>query len=102
ALLTGAGLAVVDSGENVTIDSEIKQFFVTEKEDYVGNVTLHITATSPSGKTLWEGGTSGESTRVGRSYRADNYYQSLSGALTIATNHLLQDSAFQAAVTGKR
>ena len=102
ALLTGAGLTVVDSGENAIIKGEIQQFFVTETEDYVGNVTLHITAADPAGKTLWEGVTSGESSRVGRSYRADNYYQSLSDALSVATSHLLQDSGFQAAVAGKR
>jgi hypothetical protein len=101
-LLTGAGLTVVDGGENAVIKGEIQRFFVTETEDYVGNVTLHITATDPAGKTLWDGVTSGESNRVGRSYRADNYYQSLSDALSVATSHLLQDSGFQAAVAGKR
>jgi uncharacterized lipoprotein YajG len=102
ALLASAGLTVVDSGENTIIKGEIKQFFVTETEDYVGNVTLHITATDPAGKTLWEGVTSGESSRVGRSYRADNYYQSLSDALSVATSHLLQDSGFQAAIARKQ
>ena len=101
ALLGTAGLTVVDSGENAIIKGEIKQFFVTETEDYVGNVTLHITATDPAGKTLWEGVTSGESSRVGRSFRADNYYQSLSDALTVATSHLLQDSGFQTAIAHK-
>ena len=101
-LLTGAGLTVVDGGENAVIKGEIQRFFVTETEDYVGNVTLHITAADPAGKTLWDGVTSGESSRVGRSYHADNYYQSLSDALSVATSHLLQDSGFQAAVAGKR
>ena len=101
-LVTGAGLTVVDSVENAIINGEIQKFFVTETEDYVGNVTLHIVATDTAGKTLWDGVASGESSRVGRSYRADNYYQSLSDALTVATSHLLQDSGFQAAVAGKR
>ena len=100
-LLAGAGLTVVDGGEDASINGEIKQFFVTETDEYVGNVSLHITATDPSGKTLWEGVTSGESSRFGRSYRADNYYQSLSDALSVATSHLLQDSAFQAAIATK-
>jgi hypothetical protein len=100
-LLAGAGLTVVDGGEDAIINGEIKQFFVTETDQYVGNVSLHITATDPSGKTLWEGVTSGESSRFGRSYRADNYYQSLSDALSVATSHLLEDSAFQSAVAAK-
>jgi hypothetical protein len=100
-LLAGAGLTVVDGGEDAIINGEIKQFFVTETDQYVGNVSLHITATDPSGKTLWEGVTSGESSRFGRSFRADNYYQSLSDALSVATSHLLEDSAFQSAVAAK-
>ncbi len=102
ALLTGAGLTVVDSGESAIIKGEIKQFFVTETDQYVGNVSLHITATNPGGKTLWDGTTDGESSRVGHSYSAENYYQSLSDALSVATGHLLKDSGFQAAVAGKQ
>ena len=102
ALLASAGLTVVDSGEGAIINGEIKQFFVTETDQYVGNVSLHITATDPAGKTLWDGTTSGESSRFGRSYFAENYYQSLSDALSVATSHLLEDSAFEAAIAGKR
>lgn len=102
ALLTSAGLTLVDSGESAILKGEIQQFFVTETDQYVGNVSLHITATDPAGKTLWEGVTSGESSRFGRSYRVENYHQSLSDALSVATSHFLQDSAFQAAIAGKR
>jgi len=98
ALLTGAGLTVVDSGENAIIKGEIQQFFVTETDQYVGTVRLHITATDANGKTVWEGMASGESTRFGRSYRAENYYESLSDALSLATSYLLQDQAFETAL----
>lgn len=98
ALLASAGLTVVDSGENAIIRGEVKEFLVTETDQYVGNVSLHIVATDPAGKTLWDGTASGESSRFGRSYRAENYYQSLSDALSAATSDLLKDSAFQTAV----
>jgi len=101
ALISGAGLTVVDSGESVILKGDVQQFFVTETEQYVGDVRLRITATDTAGKTLWDGSAAGTSTRTGRSYRADNYYQSLSDALSEATTHLVDDPAFQAAVTRK-
>lgn len=101
SLVSGAGLTLVDSGESVIIKGDVQQFFVTETDQYAGDVHLRITATDTAGKTLWNGSTAGTSTRTGRSYRADNYYQSLSDALAEATTHLISDPAFQAAITQK-
>ncbi|HXX13206.1 MAG TPA: YajG family lipoprotein [Burkholderiales bacterium] len=101
ALLSTAGMTVVDSGESVVIKGDVQQFFVTETEDYVGDVRLGITVTDASGKSLWQGTTAGSSNRMGSSYRADNYYESLSDALSVATSNLLQNQGFQAAVTHK-
>lgn len=100
-LLSSAGMTVVDSGETALIKGDVKQFFVTETDTYVGEVRLGIVVTDPAGKTLWQGQTSGSSNRVGRSYSLENYYQSLSDALSDATSHLLQDQAFETAVTRK-
>jgi hypothetical protein len=102
ALLVGAGLNVVDSGESAVIKGDIQQFFVVETSTYVGEVRLQMEVTDPAGKTLWQGVTSGSSTRFGRSGWARNYYESLSDALTLATSSLLQDHSFQAAITSKR
>ena len=41
ALLVGAGLNVVDSGESAVIKGDIEQFFVSETSTYVGEVRLH-------------------------------------------------------------
>jgi len=101
ALLVGAGLNVVDSGESAVIKGDIQQFFVTETSTYVGEVRLQIMITDPAGKTLWQGVTSGSSTRFGRSGWARNYYESLSDALTLATSSVLQERSFQAAMTLK-
>jgi len=100
-LLASAGMTVVDSGENAVIKGDVKRFFVTETDTYVGEVRLGITVTDPAGKPLWQGQTSGTSNRVGRSYSLENYYQSLSDALSDATSHLLQDQAFETAVRQK-
>jgi hypothetical protein len=59
---------------------------------------LHIAVTSPSGKSLWEGNTTGSSTRFGRSYKLDNYHETLSDAIIDATGSLLQNSGFQDAL----
>jgi uncharacterized lipoprotein YajG len=100
-LLGGAGMTMVDSGENVIIKGDVKQFFVTETTSYSGDVRLSIVVTDPGGKTLWQGMTSGNSSRFGRSYSAENYYETLSDALTAATSNLLQEPGFGAAVAHK-
>jgi hypothetical protein len=64
-------------------------------------VRIHIVVTNSGGKTLWEGMTSGSSTRFGRSYRAENYYETYSDALTVAASNLMQQPGFQAAVAHK-
>jgi len=100
-LLIGAGLNVVDSGESALIKGDVQQFFVVETDTYSGDVRLQIVVTDPAGKTLWEGVTSGSSTRFGRSNWSRNYYESLSDALILATSSLLQERSFQTAVTAK-
>ena len=101
-LLSGAGLTVVDSGESAIIKGDIQRFFVTETSKYSGEVRIDILVTDPAGKTLWEGTTGGTSIRTGFSYQAENYYESLSDALTIATNSLLRQPNFEAAIARTR
>jgi hypothetical protein len=93
-----AGLTTVDSGGSVIITGEVRQFYVDETSTYKGDVVLHIAVTSPSGKSLWEGNTTGSSTRFGRSYKLDNYHETLSDAIIDATGSLLQNSGFQDAL----
>jgi hypothetical protein len=102
ALLSSVGMTVVESGESVIIKGDIERFFVTETDQYSGEVRLDILVIDAAGKTLWEGTSGGTSTRVGFSYRADNYYESLSDALTIATDRLLREPGFEAAIAGTR
>jgi hypothetical protein len=88
------GITTVDSGGDAIVSGEVRQFFVEETNTYAGQIALHVTVTSPSGKVLWEGSTSGTNSRFGRSYKAENYYETLSDTLIDATTSLLKNSDF--------
>ncbi len=93
-----AGLNVVDTGGDVIVSGEIRDFFVNETDQYVGNVTVYVTATNASGKVLWQGVAGGGATNFGRSYKADNYYETLSNAVLKLSNSLLNSQGFHAAL----
>jgi ApbE superfamily uncharacterized protein (UPF0280 family) len=99
--LHGAGLTIVDSGADVSISGEIRQFFVTEMSTYNGEISLLIRVKNNAGKELWAGVVTGDSTRWGRSYSAANYYETMSDMLLRATYNLLANSGFRDAL-GKR
>lgn len=101
SLIRQAGYTVVDSGGTVILNGDVTEFFVTESNRYRSNVRIQIALADPSGKALWNGVTGGAATRFGRSYRAENYYEVLSDSVIEATNSLLQNASFQAAMAGK-
>jgi hypothetical protein len=100
-LLSKAGLNVVEAGGDAVIGGEIRAFFVEETDTYLGDVTLRVTVKDQSGKAVWTGISSGASKRFGRSYKADNYYETLSDALIEATQALLKNPGFLKALAGK-
>ena len=95
--MRGAGLNTVDSGGEVSISGEIRQFFVTETGTYDGEISLLVHVKSAAGKDLWTGIVTGDSKRWGRSYSADNYYQTLSDMTLRAVYNLLSNAGFHAA-----
>lgn len=95
---TKAGLNVVDSGGDVVVSGEIRDFFVNENDQYVGNVTVYVTVTNTAGKVLWQGVAGGGSTNFGRSYKADNYYETLSNSVLKLSNSLLSSQGFHSAL----
>ena len=101
-LMTKVGLNVVESGGDAVVGGEIRSFFVEETDTYMGDITLRVTVKDKSGKALWTGATSGTSKRFGRSYKAENYYETLSDALIEATQGLLQNPSFTKALAGKQ
>lgn len=93
-----AGINVVDSGGDVIVSGEIRDFFVNETEQYVGNVTVYVTMTNPAGKVLWQGVAGGGANNFGRSYKADNYYETLSNAVLKLSNSMLNSQGFRSAM----
>jgi hypothetical protein len=63
-------------------------------------VVLQLTVSDPDGKTLWKGLASGDATRFGRSYKAENYYEVLSDAVVNTVSSMLQAAEFQRALSG--
>jgi hypothetical protein len=99
-LFDHAGIKTVDSNAMVTIKGEVKQFFVRETSTYKSEVAVHLTVVGPGGKMLWSGVASGDATRFGRSYRAENYYEVLSDAVVNTVSSMLQSPEFQKALSG--
>jgi hypothetical protein len=99
-LFEHAGLKTVDGNAAVTIKGEVRQFFVRETSSYKSEVAVHLTVVDSGGKTLWSGTASGDATRFGRSYKAENYFEVLSDAVVNAVSSMLQNQQFQKALSG--
>jgi hypothetical protein len=99
-LFDQAGVKTVDSNGDVIIKGEVKKFFVREESTYKSEVEIHLTVVDQAGKTLWKGLASGEATRFGRSYLAENYYEVLSDAVVNTVSSMLQAADFQNALSG--
>ena len=98
ALFSVSGIKVVDSDGTAILKTELRRFFVDETDTYQAEVILRVTLTDPDGNVLWSGLTSGASARRGRSYRADNYYETLSDSLVGAVQQLIQNRGFHKAL----
>ena len=98
-LFNEAGVKTVDGNGEVIITGEVKKFFVREESTYKSTVEIHLTLTDQAGNTLWNGLASGEATRFGRSYEAENYYEVLSDAVVNTVSSMLQAPEFQKAMS---
>jgi hypothetical protein len=92
------GMAVVDSGGDVLLSAEVRQFFVAETNIYHGDITLLVHLKNPAGKELWSGVVLGSAEHFGRSYKAENYYETFSDMILHATYNLLANPAFHEAL----
>ena len=72
---------------------------VIETNTYKGEVRLKVSAKRGE-KEEWVGVASGTSSRFGRSYKADNYYETLSDALLEAAERAVKDEGFHKATAG--
>jgi hypothetical protein len=98
-VLKDYGLKVVPEGGDVVIGGEILEFIVLETNTYKGEVRLKINV-KRGDKEEWLGVGTGTSSRFGRSYKADNYYETLSDALLMAIDRTVRDDGFRKAVAG--
>jgi hypothetical protein len=99
-LFDRAGLKTVDSDGAIRVKGEVRQFFVTETATYKSILVVHLTVADRDGKTLWSGLASGDATRFGRSYKAENYYEVLSDSIVNTVSSLLESAEFQKALSG--
>jgi hypothetical protein len=97
-LLKDFGLNSTKESGDRHITGEVIQFFVVERNTYVGDVRLKINVAGPDGVIRWTGIAAGSEKRFGRSYKADNYHEVLSDSLQTAVFNLIKDEGFRAAL----
>jgi hypothetical protein len=94
------GFSIVAEGGDVVLGGEILEFMVTETNNYKGEVRLKLTV-KRGDKPEWTGIAAGTSKRFGRSYKAENYYETISDSLLDAVRSLARDDGFRKAVAGR-
>jgi hypothetical protein len=94
----GLGMSVVDSGGDVVLSAEVRQFFVAETSTYHGDLSLLVHLKNAAGKEIWSGIVLGSAEHFGRSYKAENYYETFSDMVLHATYNLLANPAFHEAL----
>jgi hypothetical protein len=95
------GLTLADTKGTVVLTGDVVKLHVTESSTYEAAATVKMTARNSSGNVLWQGTINGKSKRFGRSYKLDNYYESLSEAYQDAVNGMLKNSAFRKALKAR-
>ena len=95
------GLKTVDKDGDVVVAGDLRQFFVDETDTYKGRVQLRVSVRNHNGKSLWTGPVTGVAKNFGRSYSAENYYETLSNAILDAVSSLVEDADFRAALIRK-
>ena len=88
------GLNVTSDNPDVIISAELVKFYVLEKDLYRGNVTFKIKALKPDNTVIWQGISSGESKRWGRSFSEENFHECIGNSFIEAIYGLLKDDSF--------
>jgi len=98
-LLEQYGLDLVNENANFTITGQVRRFYVVEVNTYEGDVGLKLEVRNHRGELVWSGMTSGVSNRFGRSYKDENYYETLSDAFMQAVQKLNGNQNFKKALS---
>ena len=81
------------------ISGDIRRFFVEEENTYEGDVQILITVTK-NGRELLTTMGGGSSKRFGRSYKDENYYETLSDSLIELVHQFAASEEFREALGG--
>jgi hypothetical protein len=95
--LANLGLPITDSPASRVIKGEILSFFVVEGDDYIGDVRIKVQV-ERDGQPIWSGLALGSAKRFGRSYKTENYVETLSDSLQEAYASLLKNPSFMDAL----
>lgn len=99
-LLAQAGCKIVAANGELRLSGEVVSFFVPETDTYVGDVRIRATLRTASNKIVWQGIVGGTAEHFGRSYKPENYYETLSDSLIHLVENLLRDPDFRKALAG--
>jgi hypothetical protein len=87
---------------DIVLNADVLNFYVVESNKYRADITLKVTLRSAAtGASLWEGTVTGKADNWGKSYKADNYMESLSNACISAVRGLLASDSFRKAFAAK-
>ncbi|MBL0312173.1 MAG: hypothetical protein IPP78_05540 [Holophagaceae bacterium] len=96
------GLSIVEKPEEakLTLTGAIQKFKVLERDTYIADVRILMSIRSGD-TVLWQGTATGRAIRFGRSYKLENYYETLSDSLLEAIARLTNDQVFIQVLAGK-
>jgi hypothetical protein len=97
-LARASSLYVTDTPNALHLTAEVRRFLITETDSYRGQFSLLFHLRDGKGKEVWSGTISGGALNFGRSYKADNYNETLSNMVVQATYNLLANSALRDAL----
>jgi hypothetical protein len=98
-LMKQAGVTVVDEGADLVVSGQVTRFMVDEKDVYQGTIVLNLAVADAKGKQLWTDLATGDAKRWGRSYKDENYMETLSDALSRASEAFFGDEKLAAALS---
>lgn len=93
-VLEKAGAEITEEKADYVLSGEIKEYFIEEKDTYRGILTTRLSI-KKNGKEVWSGKISETNKRFGRSYKLDNYMESLSDCIVDFTKEFLSSSSLE-------
>lgn len=93
--LRRSGLSLVEGKADYTLNGEITEYFVTETNTYAGSMIVKLVL-SKGDKPIWRGTVVGTNKRFGRSYKLDNYLETLSDLIVDLATKLALNGDFKA------